>query len=125
MRGRAETRSEREQRKTASTPEDRHDDPPGDTSRRSEEREQMASDVQVLNGIRVVEMTVWVAGPSAGGIMSDWGADVIKVEPPSGDPQRDIYKALGYRDDLPNPSFGLDNRGKRSVVLDLTGADGK
>src|SRR5215217_6396027 len=96
---------------------------PGDTPHRSEEREQMASDVQVLNGIRVVEMTVWVAGPSAGGIMSDWGADVIKVEPPSGDPQRVIYKALGYRDDLPNPSFGLDNRGKRSVVLDLTGAD--
>jgi crotonobetainyl-CoA:carnitine CoA-transferase CaiB-like acyl-CoA transferase len=79
----------------------------------------MASDVEVLHGIRVVEMTVWVAGPSAGGIMADWGADVIKVEPPAGDPQRNIYAALGYRDDLPNPTFGLDNRGKRSVVLDL------
>lgn len=85
----------------------------------------MASDVEVLNGIRVVEMTVWVAGPSAGGIMSDWGADVIKVEPPTGDPQRNIYQALGYRDDLPNPSFGLDNRGKRSVVLDLTEESGR
>src|SRR4051812_45637984 len=75
-------REQGESRARRCPPEDRRDDPPGDTPRSSEEREQMASDVQVLNGIRVVEMTVWVAGPSAGGIMSDWGADVIKVEPP-------------------------------------------
>ena len=56
----------------------------------------MASDVQVLNGIRVVELTMWIAGPSAGGLLADWGADVIKVEPPSGDPQRNIFGALGY-----------------------------
>ncbi len=34
-----------------------------------------------LAGVRVVELGVWVAGPAAGGIMADWGADVIKVEP--------------------------------------------
>lgn len=73
----------------------------------------------VLDGVRVVEMGVWVAGPSAGGVMADWGADVIKVEPPKGDPFRGIFGALGYEDDLPNPPFMLDNRGKRSVVLDL------
>lgn len=78
----------------------------------------------VLDGIRVVEMGVWVAGPSAAGVMADWGADVIKVEPPRGDPFRAIFGALGYEGDLPNPPFMLDNRGKRSVVLDLRTEEG-
>lgn len=41
-----------------------------------------------LEGVRVVELGVWVAGPAAGGILADWGADVVKVEPPTGDPAR-------------------------------------
>ena len=85
----------------------------------------MGSPVPVLNGLKVVEMTVWVAGPSAGGIMADWGADVVKVEPPVGDPQRNLFKAIGYKEDMPNPAFALDNRGKRSVVLDLRSDEGK
>ena len=85
----------------------------------------MSSPVPVLNGLRVVEMSMWVAGPSAGGIMADWGADVVKVEPPVGDPQRNLFKAIGYRDDMPNPAFALDNRGKRSAVLDLRSDAGK
>ena len=44
-----------------------------------------------LTGIRVVEVGVWVAGPSAGGVLSDWGASVIKIEPPEGDPFRGLY----------------------------------
>ncbi|MDG2111430.1 MAG: CoA transferase [Actinomycetota bacterium] len=78
----------------------------------------------VLNGVRVVELAMWVAGPSAGGLMSDWGADVIKVEGPGGDPQRNILGALGYGD-LPVPGFTLDNRGKRSVELDLVTDEGR
>ena len=71
-----------------------------------------------LEGIRVVEIGVWVAGPAAGGILADWGAEVIKVEPPEGDPARSFQRMLGA--DMPNnPVFELDNRGKRSVVLDL------
>ncbi|MFK7917086.1 MAG: CaiB/BaiF CoA transferase family protein [Ilumatobacter sp.] len=77
-----------------------------------------------LSGVRVIELGVWVAGPAAGGIMADWGADVIKVEPEAGDPQRSMFASLGVRADLPVPPFELDNRGKRSVVLDLRdGAD--
>jgi crotonobetainyl-CoA:carnitine CoA-transferase CaiB-like acyl-CoA transferase len=72
-----------------------------------------------LAGIRVVELAAWVAGPGAGGILADWGADVVKVEPPDGDPARNFGRMLGG--DLPvNPVFELDNRGKRGLALDLS-----
>ena len=77
-----------------------------------------------MEGIRVVELGFWVAGPAASGILCDWGADVIKIEPPEGDPARMFGKMLGG--DLPtNPPFELDNRGKRSVVLDLASDEGR
>jgi crotonobetainyl-CoA:carnitine CoA-transferase CaiB-like acyl-CoA transferase len=72
-----------------------------------------------LAGVRVVELAMWVAGPAAAGLMADWGADVVKVEGPDGDPQRRIFGALGVADQAGVPPFELDNRGKRSVVLDL------
>ena len=72
-----------------------------------------------LDGVRVVELGVWVAGPGAGGLLADWGADVIKVEPPEGDPSRLFARMLGGDLDV-NPVFELDNRGKRSIVLDLS-----
>jgi crotonobetainyl-CoA:carnitine CoA-transferase CaiB-like acyl-CoA transferase len=78
-----------------------------------------------LEGIKVVEMGVWVAGPAAGAILADWGADVIKVEPPGlGDPARLFSKMLGG--DLPfNPIFENDNRSKRSVIVDVREREGK
>jgi crotonobetainyl-CoA:carnitine CoA-transferase CaiB-like acyl-CoA transferase len=77
-----------------------------------------------LAGIRVVEIGVWVAGPAAGGILADWGADVIKIEPPAGDPARSFQRMLGG--DLPsNPPFELDNRSKRGVMLDNSEAEGR
>jgi crotonobetainyl-CoA:carnitine CoA-transferase CaiB-like acyl-CoA transferase len=80
----------------------------------------------MLEGIRVVELGVWVAGPAAGGIMADWGADVIKVEAPGGDPMRRMLQVTGgARDDTPSPPFDLDNRGKRSVVLELDTEEGR
>lgn len=72
-----------------------------------------------LHGVKVVELGVWVAGPAATGIMADWGADVVKVEPPSGDPQRSVFGALGVADQSGVPPFEIDNRGKRSVIADL------
>jgi crotonobetainyl-CoA:carnitine CoA-transferase CaiB-like acyl-CoA transferase len=72
-----------------------------------------------LDGIRVVELGVWVAGPAAGGILADWGADVVKIEPPTGDPARLFGRMLGL-DDGSNPPFEMDNRSKRSIVLDLS-----
>ena len=72
-----------------------------------------------LAGLRVVELGVWVAAPATAALLADWGADVIKVEPPTGDPMRGVFGSLGIGDDMPNPAFALDNRGKRSVALDL------
>ncbi len=77
-----------------------------------------------LEGVKVVELGVWVAGPAAGGILADWGADVVKIEPPSGDPARMFGRMLGLGPDI-NPPFEMDNRSKRSVVLDLGVPDGR
>ncbi|MCU1484446.1 MAG: CoA transferase [Actinomycetia bacterium] len=77
-----------------------------------------------MEGIRIVELGVWVAGPAAGGILADWGADVIKIEPPTGDPARGFNKMLGG-DMESSPPFELDNRSKRSVVLDLQTEEGR
>jgi len=77
-----------------------------------------------LHGVKVVELGVWVAGPAATGIMADWGADVVKVEPPTGDPQRAVFGALGVADQNGVPPFEIDNRGKRSVVADLRDPEG-
>jgi crotonobetainyl-CoA:carnitine CoA-transferase CaiB-like acyl-CoA transferase len=72
-----------------------------------------------VEGIKVVELGVWVAGPAAAGILADWGADVVKIEPPSGDPARTFGRIMGL-DQGVNPPFEMDNRSKRSIVLDLT-----
>ena len=76
-----------------------------------------------MEGMRVVEVGMWVAGPSASAILGDWGADVIKIEPPDGDPFRGLISSFGG--DGSSPPFELDNRNKRSVGLDLSTADGQ
>lgn len=72
-----------------------------------------------LAGVRVVELTHWMAGPLAGGLLADWGADVIRVEPPGGDPMRALFASLGARSDAPNGGFIAANRGKRSIELEI------
>ncbi|WP_028208783.1 CaiB/BaiF CoA transferase family protein [Paraburkholderia nodosa] len=70
-----------------------------------------------LSGIRVLDFSRFMAGPLVSSIMADHGADVVKIEPPEGDPTR-----KGRRTRLQQPagdSFCVLNRGKRSVVLDL------
>ena len=72
-----------------------------------------------LEGVKVVELGVWVAGPGAGGVLADWGAEVVKVEPPEGDPMRRLFALLSGHGQPASPPFDLDNRGKKSVVADL------
>jgi crotonobetainyl-CoA:carnitine CoA-transferase CaiB-like acyl-CoA transferase len=78
-----------------------------------------------LDGVKVVELGIWVAAPAAGSMLADWGADVIKVEQPGGDPLRAASAAVLPPDVRTNPHFNADNRGKRSVVLDLRTEDGR
>src|SRR3984957_14448584 len=68
-----------------------------------------------LSGVRVVEMTHMVMGPTCGMILAQLGAEVIKVEPPAGDKTRSLG-GMGIS------FFPLFNRGKKSVVLDLAEA---
>jgi crotonobetainyl-CoA:carnitine CoA-transferase CaiB-like acyl-CoA transferase len=69
-----------------------------------------------LEGVKVVEMTHMVMGPTCGMILAQLGAEVIKVEPPSGDKTRDLG-GMG------TSFFPLFNRGKRSVMLDFAKAE--
>jgi crotonobetainyl-CoA:carnitine CoA-transferase CaiB-like acyl-CoA transferase len=77
-----------------------------------------------LDGYRVVELGMWVAAPAAATMLADWGADVLKVEAPAGDPNRYTLKHVGQELDSA-PPFETDNRGKRSVVLDLRTDEGR
>src|SRR3989304_5369938 len=72
-----------------------------------------------LEGVKVVELGLWVAGPSAAAMLCDWGAEVVKIEPPQGDPFRGLLASVLGSPIAITPPFETDNRGKRSVALDL------
>jgi crotonobetainyl-CoA:carnitine CoA-transferase CaiB-like acyl-CoA transferase len=76
------------------------------------------SRLAAFEALRVVELGSWVTAPAAAALLGDLGADVIKVEPPRGDPSRGVFRAVGASTSEA-PTFALDNRGKRSVVLDI------
>jgi len=78
-----------------------------------------------MTGIRVVELGFWVAGPSASAVLADWGAEVVKIEPPDGDPFRGLYLSASGVEIPANPPFELDNRGKRSIALNLRTEEGR
>ena len=74
-----------------------------------------------LAGMRVVEVAQYVAGPLAGSLLAELGAEVVKVEPPGGDAYR---RVMPVGADIGRYFVPL-NRGKRSVVLDLKSAEGR
>ncbi|MGQ0432139.1 MAG: CaiB/BaiF CoA transferase family protein [Microthrixaceae bacterium] len=80
-----------------------------------------------LDGIRIIEVASWMFIPSGGSVLVDWGAEVIKVEPMTGDPQRGLITS-GL---LPGGAGGVNfmveqpHRGKRSIGLDLSHPDGR
>lgn len=73
----------------------------------------------VLNGIRVVELATVVAAPSCGALLCDFGANVVKVESPKGDPWRKEAVVLAPKGETFGNLFENSNRGKMSVVLNL------
>jgi len=76
---------------------------------------------RALDGIRVLELGQVMAGPFCALQLCDMGADVIKVEPPAGDPTRQ----MGTRAGSDSTCFAAMNRGKRGIVLDLKSAAGR
>jgi crotonobetainyl-CoA:carnitine CoA-transferase CaiB-like acyl-CoA transferase len=82
------------------------------------------SRMDILRGIKVVDVTMWAFVPSAGGVLAHWGADVVKVESPtSPDPMRMMGGSLepGGSSNL----FKHYSRGKRSIALDLASDEGR
>lgn len=76
---------------------------------------------RALEGLRVLDVTQFMAGPFCSTILADLGADVIKIEPPSGDSTRQMVGATGAE----SPSFNAVNRGKRSLIVNLKVPDGR
>ena len=73
----------------------------------------------IFSGLKVVDLASFIAGPGAATILSDFGADVIKVEPPAGDLWRIVYKIPPQPRAHDNYLWHLTNRNKRGLVLDL------
>jgi crotonobetainyl-CoA:carnitine CoA-transferase CaiB-like acyl-CoA transferase len=72
-----------------------------------------------LAGVRIIEMGRFAAGPACATVLADWGADVIKIEPPGGDPARGPGSIERDGARPVNPRFEVHNRSRRGVVLDL------
>ncbi len=78
-----------------------------------------------LEGIKVLDLTIWQQGPMASAVLADFGADVIKVEGPNAiDPGRSLVM-YALRPDAPNAYFETHNRNKRSIVVDLQQEKGR
>src|SRR5215211_7434492 len=79
-----------------------------------------------LAGLRVLDISSFIAAPAAAVVLGDWGADVIKVEGPDGDPNRRImHDSSNYPKGAVNYPWHMDSRNKRSIVLDLKKPDAR
>lgn len=78
-----------------------------------------------LEGIKVVEMTAYVVGPATAMILSDFGAEVVKVEPPDGDPNRRVLESGIVPPADFNYLFEFFNRNKKSIATDAKTEKGK
>jgi len=79
----------------------------------------------IFSGLKVVDMASFIAGPGAAVILSDFGADVVKVEPPTGDTWRIGYKVPPEPAADDNYPWHLHNRNKRGLALDLKAPEAK
>src|SRR5215831_8609094 len=88
-------------------------------------RNQVTTD-NVFSGLRVLDLASFIAGPAATTVLSDFGAEVIKVEPPGiGDPYRYLYCTPPNPSVKENYAWQLTNRNKRSLALDLKNPQGR
>lgn len=79
-----------------------------------------------FDGVKVVELAQWVFVPAAGALLAEWGADVIHIEPLTGDPYRGLMtQGIGAGRDGVNLSMALANRNKRSLAIDVRSESGR
>src|ERR1700749_4997023 len=80
----------------------------------------------ICEGLKVLDCASFIAAPAAATVLSDFGADVIKIEPPgAGDPYRNLPNLPGYPVSEHNFSWLLENRNKRGLALDLSKPEGQ
>src|SRR3954451_24831154 len=80
----------------------------------------------IFEGVKVLDCASFIAAPAAATVLSDFGADVIKIEPPGlGDPYRNLPNLPGYPVSPHNYAWLLESRNKKSLALDLTKPDGQ
>ena len=74
-----------------------------------------------LSGVRILDLTAWAVGPWAATLLAAMGADVVKVDPPNGDPIRKVQPRKAGEP----TTYSVSNLGKRSVILDLKSSEGQ
>ena len=80
----------------------------------------------IFEGLKVLDCASFIAAPAAATVLSDFGADVIKIEPPgAGDPYRNLPNLPGYPHSEHNFAWMLEARNKRSLALDLSKPEGQ
>ena len=83
-------------------------------------------DKGIFDGLKVLDCASFIAAPAAATVLSDFGADVIKIEPPgTGDPYRNLSNLPGYPSSEHNFAWMLEARNKRSLALDLSKPEGQ
>jgi len=80
----------------------------------------------IFQGLKVLDCASFIAAPAAATVLGDFGADVIKIEPPgSGDPYRNLPNLPGYPVSPHNYAWMLESRNKKSIALDLSKPEGR
>src|SRR5215471_21133833 len=83
-------------------------------------------DEGIFAGLKVIDCASFIAAPAAATVLSDFGADVIKIEPPGrGDPYRALPQVAGNPTSEHNYTWILESRNKKSIALDLTKPDAR
>jgi crotonobetainyl-CoA:carnitine CoA-transferase CaiB-like acyl-CoA transferase len=83
-------------------------------------------DNHIFSGLKVIDCASFIAAPAAATVLGDFGADVVKIEPPgTGDAYRHLPKLPGNPVSEHNFAWLLDSRNKRSIALDLANPDGQ
>src|ERR1700684_1703608 len=89
-------------------------------------KEMAVAEENIFSGLKVVDLASFIAGPAATTVLSDFGAEVVKVEPPGiGDPYRYLYLTPRNPRLKENYTWQLTNRNKRSIAIDLKSLQGQ